>query len=84
MDSWNGSTLALLLLACVALCAYGVAAWPGTRARQDMALRAACAMHGLVLLAHLLGLGTGGGLGRLGFAPVLSATVWLVLLVYVV
>jgi ABC-type uncharacterized transport system permease subunit len=84
MDSWNGSALALLLLACVGLCAYGVAAWPGLQARQDMALRAACAVHGLVLLAHLLGLGAGGTLGRLGFAPVLSATVWLVLLVYVV
>lgn len=84
MDSWNGSTLALLLLACVALGAYATAAWPGTRAWQDTTLRAACAMHGLVLLAHLLGLGAGGTLGRLGFAPVLSATVWLVLIVYVV
>lgn len=84
MDSWNGATLALLLLACVALCAYGVAAWPGTQARQDMALRIACALHGLVVVAHLLGLGTGGTVGRLGFAPVLSATVWLVLIVYVV
>jgi ABC-type uncharacterized transport system permease subunit len=84
MDSWNGATLALLLLACVALCAYGVAAWPGTQARQDMALRIACALHGLVVVAHLLGLGAGGMVGRLGFAPVLSATVWLVLIVYVV
>jgi ABC-type uncharacterized transport system permease subunit len=83
-DSWNGSTWALLLSACLALCAYGVAAWPGMHARQDMALRVACALHGLVLLAHLLGLGAGGTVGRLGFAPVLSATVWLVLIVYVV
>lgn len=80
----NGSSFALTLLGGLATLVYGVAAWPGGRPFQDLALRAACALHGLVVVLHLAGLGTGGGGTRLGFAPVLSATVWLVLTVYVV
>jgi ABC-type uncharacterized transport system permease subunit len=82
--SWSASEWLLLALAVLALFAYGVAAWPGTRPLQDTALRVACGAHGLVVVVHLLGLGSGAGPGRLGFAPVLSATTWLVLIVYVV
>jgi ABC-type uncharacterized transport system permease subunit len=84
MGSWSGSVPVMLPLAALALFAYAVAAWPGARPLQDWALRAACAAHGLVVVAHLLGLGSGASAGRLGFAPVLSATAWLVLIVYVV
>lgn len=71
----------VLLIALCALLAYGVAAWPGPeRPRRDMA----ALLVGWVLHAALLVLdigGSGGG-ARLGFGPVLSLTVWLVLLVH--
>ena len=70
-----------LVLALVAVLAYGVAAWPG---RGQSRLPAPAFVAGWLLHAVLLALDIGGwGRGehgaRLGFGPVLSLTVWLVL-----
>lgn len=72
-------TLWSVLPALLALLVYGLAALrdPGQAARW--ALPVAWAAHGLALLAHLFGLGLPGTGARFGFAPALSATVWLVL-----
>jgi len=75
-----------LVLALVATLAYGVAALP---ARQDARLPAPALVAGWLLHAVLLVMDIGGW-GRdlpgprLGFAPVLSLTVWLVLAVHTV
>jgi ABC-type uncharacterized transport system permease subunit len=68
-------------LALAALVAYGLAASPGPqRARIDaFALAAGWLLHGLELVFDIAGSGSG---ARFGFAPVLSLTVWLVVLVY--
>ncbi len=78
--------LAPLVLALVAVLAYAVAAWP---ARSPSRLPAPALVAGWLLHAVLLGLDIGGwGRGepgaRLGFGPVLSLTVWLVLAVHAV
>jgi ABC-type uncharacterized transport system permease subunit len=70
-------------LAVVALVAYGLAAWPRREStRLDAAaLAVGWAAHGLALAVDIAGSGHG---ARLGFAPVLSLTVWLVLLVHAI
>jgi ABC-type uncharacterized transport system permease subunit len=73
--------VAPLVLALVAVLAYAVAAWP---ARSLSRLPAPALVAGWLLHAVLLALDIGGwGRGepgaRLGFGPVLSLTVWLVL-----
>lgn len=76
--------VAPLVLALVSVLAYGVAAWP---ARSPSRLPAPALVAGWLLHAVLLALDIGGwGRGepgaRLGFGPVLSLTVWLVLAVH--
>jgi hypothetical protein len=76
--------VAPLALALMAVLAYAVAAWP-TRSPSRL-LPAPALVAGWLLHAVLLGLDIGGwGRGepgaRLGFGPVLSVTVWLVLAV---
>ena len=76
--------VAPLVLALMAVLAYAVAAWP---ARSPSRLPAPALVAGWLLHAVLLGLDIGGwGRGepgaRLGFGPVLSLTVWLVLAVH--
>lgn len=68
-------------LALGALLAYGAAAWPWReRGRIDAAaLALGWVLHALMMVVEIEGSGAG---ARLGFAPVLSLTVWLVLLVY--
>jgi len=75
-----------LVLALVAMLAYGVAALP---AQADSRLLAPALVAGWLLHAGLLALDIGGwGRGepgaRLGFGPVLSLTIWLVLAVHTV
>lgn len=69
-------------LALLTMAAYLVAGLPATPERRwpAQALTGAWILHGLVLLTGV-GLLADGGL-RLGFAPVLSFTLWLVLLVH--
>lgn len=68
-------------LAWAALLAYGLAAWPGGERLRIAApaLAIGWLLHALALVFDIAGSGAG---ARLGFAPVLSLTVWLVLLVY--
>jgi ABC-type uncharacterized transport system permease subunit len=70
-------------LAMAALLAYGVAAWPRHKASRidAAALAVGWVIHGLALVVDIGGSGQG---ARLGFAPVLSLTVWLVLLVHAI
>ena len=74
-----------LLLAGVALVLYGLAAvpWPPLRRLSSAALLGAWVLH-LLLLVDIAGLGQVVPGARLGFGPVLSMTVWLVIAVYAV
>jgi ABC-type uncharacterized transport system permease subunit len=71
-------------LAALAALAYAVAALPGQagQRRLPMALVAGVVLHALLLLVDIGGVGRDAGGARLGFGPVLSLTVWLVLLVH--
>ena len=64
-----------------ALVAYAIAAWPRrTESHIDRwALTIGWLLHALALVFDIAGSGTG---ARFGFAPVLSLTVWMVVLVY--
>lgn len=92
-SAWSPSLQMGMLV--VALLAYGLAAWPHRAAAGGdgattaapassrsaaMALAMGWLMHLGVLVLDIGGLGPGGT--RLGFAPVLSATVWLVIAVH--
>lgn len=75
-----------LLLVAVALVLYAVAAVPAAALRRfsAAALLGGWALHGLLLLIDIAGIGLPMPGARLGFAPVLSVTVWLVIAVYAV
>lgn len=74
-----------LLAALLALGAYALALAPAAQGRRwpGWALNAGWALHGLALVTAALSGGDSAAAGlRLGFAPVLSFTVWLVVGVY--
>lgn len=73
--------VAPLVLALMAVLAYAVAAWPGrTPSRLPApALVAGWLLHAVLLALDIGGWGRGEPGARLGFGPVLSLTVWLVL-----
>lgn len=75
-----------LLLVGVAVALYALAAWPvGVVKRLSAAaLLGAFALHALLLLIDIGGFGQAQPGARLGFGPVLSITVWLVIGVYTV
>ena len=75
-----------LLLVSVALVLYLLAGLPLAILRRFSvaALLAAWVLHGLLLVIDIGGLGQSEPGARLGFAPVLSMTVWLVVAVYIV
>jgi ABC-type uncharacterized transport system permease subunit len=80
-----------LLLVAVALGLYGLAALQGWVLRQAPLRRLAAAalvgawvLHGVLLVIDIFGVGVAEPGARLGFAPVLSMTVWLVVAVYAV
>lgn len=75
--------LALVLLA---MLAYALAAWPGAAARRlpAPALVAGWLMHAVLLAMDIGGWGREQPGARLGFGPMLSLTVWLVLAVHTV
>ncbi len=76
--------LAPLVLALMAVLAYAVAAWP-TRSPSRLpapALVAGWLLHAVLLALDIGGWGRGEPGARLGFGPVLSLTVWLVLAVH--
>ena len=73
-----------LLLAAVAVLLYLAAAVPFAAARRfsAAALLGGWVLHGVLLVIDIGGVGLHAPGARLGFAPVLSMTVWLVLAVY--
>jgi len=75
-----------LLLIAVAAVLYGLAALPAGVVRHPSAaaLFGGFLLHGLLLLIDIGGFGQPGPGARLGFGPVLSMTVWLVVAVYIV
>jgi ABC-type uncharacterized transport system permease subunit len=68
----------------VAMLAYAAAAWPlASRARwPEAALAVGWVAHTVALLFDILGVGSALPGARFGFAPALSATVWIVLAVH--
>jgi ABC-type uncharacterized transport system permease subunit len=70
----------------VAMAAYAAAAWPlASRARwPEAALALGWLAHALALALDILGVGAATPGARFGFAPALSATVWIVLAVHTV
>ena len=75
-----------LLLAAVTLALYGLAALPLAVLRRlsAAALLGGFVLHALLLVIDIGGLGRAEPGARLGFGPVLSMTVWLVIAVYAV
>ena len=75
------TTSATAWFAWAALVAYALAAWPRQKeSRVDtLALAVGWLLHALALVFDIAGSGAG---ARFGFAPVLSLTVWMVILVY--
>ena len=84
--------MAPLALAVLAVLAYGLAAWPGAASAQRRvgvvapALLLGWLLHAALLVMDIGGWGWGRGEpgARLGFGPVLSLTVWLVLAVHTI
>ena len=70
----------------VAMVGYAAAAWPlAARARwPELALAAGWVAHALTLALDILGVGAEVPGARFGFAPALSATVWIVLAVHTI
>jgi ABC-type uncharacterized transport system permease subunit len=60
------------------------APWPRWQPLSAAALLAAFGLHALVLVLDIGGVGLATGGARLGFGPVLSMTVWLVIAVYTI
>lgn len=73
-----------VLIACVAAALYVLAALPAGWLRRfsTAALVGAWLLHGVLLLVDIGGFGQPQPGTRLGFAPVLSMTIWLVIAVY--
>lgn len=81
LSSGSGSALASGWPGVMASLLYAVASLQGGRQERwaAMALPAAWVAHLMALVFDLGGLGSGGQGARLGFAPVLSLTVWIVI-----
>jgi ABC-type uncharacterized transport system permease subunit len=73
-------------LGLVAMLAYTTAAWPMVVKRRwpDVALALGWLAHGLALWLDIAGYGAATPGARFGFAPALSATVWIVIAVHAV
>ncbi len=87
LSSGTSQPMLPTLLVAAALLAYGLAALPLQRL-SAAALVGGWVLHGVLLVTDIAGVGlettsVNGG-ARLGFAPVLSMTVWLVIAVYTV
>jgi len=74
----------VLLGVAVALYLVTVAPWAGWRRFSAAALLGAFVLHGVLLVIDIGGVGQSEPGARLGFGPVVSMTVWLVIAVYTV
>jgi ABC-type uncharacterized transport system permease subunit len=88
LGSSQPASAASVVAGAVALVAYLVSALAGSRAQErarwpSLAWQAGWVAHGVAVLIDFAGLDEPHG-ERFGFAPVLSITVWLVLLVYAI
>jgi ABC-type uncharacterized transport system permease subunit len=74
------------VLGLVAMLAYTAAAWPGAVQRRwpEIALAVGWVAHGAALWLDVAGYGAAEPGARFGFAPALSATVWIVIAVHAV
>jgi ABC-type uncharacterized transport system permease subunit len=74
------------MLGLVAMLAYTAAAWPAIVKRRwpDLALAIGWLAHGMALWLDVAGYGAAESGARFGFAPALSATVWIVIAVHAV
>jgi ABC-type uncharacterized transport system permease subunit len=74
------------MLGLVAMLAYTAAAWPAIVKRRwpDLALAVGWLAHGAALWLDVAGYGAAEPGARFGFAPALSATVWIVIAVHAV
>ena len=81
-----GSGALALGLALLATLCYALAAWPSTPGRRlpEWALGLGWLLHLLLLVLDIGGWGRSAPGARLGFGPVLSLTVWLVLAVHTI
>lgn len=85
LDTVTHLGLAPLVLALAAMASYGLAALPGPQRRLPApALVLGWLLHAVLLALDVGGWGRGEPGARLGFGPVLSLTVWLVLAVHTV
>ena len=73
-----------LVLLTVALYLVATAPFDVLRRFSAAALVGGWLLHGALLVVDIAGVGLGGNGARLGFAPVLSMTVWLVIAVYAI
>ena len=82
----NPATLALWVPSLLALVAYGAAVWRSESVGDwpRRALLLGWAAHAVAIVVDMAGIGTGITGARFGFAPALSATLWLVLAVYAI
>ncbi|HWH75622.1 MAG TPA: cytochrome c biogenesis protein CcsA [Methylibium sp.] len=78
------SLFPLVSTSTVALLAYGMAALKRQSRWMAAALGIGWAAHGLAILLHAFGVGEVDPGMRFGFAPALSATLWLVIMVYAI
>jgi ABC-type uncharacterized transport system permease subunit len=84
LSSGSSAIGASALVALAAVLAYALATFPGQAdgRRLPAALMAGVVLHALLLLLDISGLGRDGVGVHLGFGPVLSLTIWLVLAVH--
>ena len=80
----SSAPLMLAMPSAIAVLAYAAACLRGSQRRLGLALIIGWLAQGLALLADHLGWGLPDSGARFGFAPALSATVWLVIAVYAI
>lgn len=79
---WAGHRQALLAPTVLALAGYALALWRGDASVNRSAIVAAWLAHAAAIGVDVFGWGGQGTGARFGFAPALSATIWMVVTVY--
>jgi ABC-type uncharacterized transport system permease subunit len=79
---WAGPRQVLLAPSLIALVAYALALWRGDGTLGRSGIMAAWLAHAAAIAVDVFGWGGSGAGARFGFAPALSATIWMVVTVY--